>query len=531
MLRPRKYTGPKLDNSISIEVRLFLACLSGVLLTLSFPRFSLAPLAWLALVPFFVSIQGQKPRTAALFGLLFGVVHFAGLLYWVTTAMRLYGHLSTLVSISILLLLVVYLALYFAGFAFSLALTEKAGLSLVAAAPALWVSFEYLRSILFTGLPWENLSYSQYATLSLIQVSDITGNYGISFYIVMANSLLGMLFYKRRSRRKTSSLKKSVMAFLVVSLAFWSYGYYRLKDIERKIAKSPTIEAAVIQGNIRQDIKWDQLRQRETIDIYSRLSRKAAESSHAEVIIWPETAVPFCFGEDAPLSREVKDLSRELNCYLLFGAPCYEKRGVDETLLFNSAFLLSPAGSALGRYDKIHLVPFGEYVPVRSLLPFAGKLVASVGDFAPGGDQKPFPAGKVRIGALICFESIFPELARKQVLQGANFLVTMTNDAWFGRSSAPYQHMSMSVFRAVENRVSLARAANTGISTFVEPSGKITRSTAIFEEGFLRETLPVMSEKTIYTRWGDVFPLVCIVFAALMIMYSKWRNKNYVVGA
>lgn len=462
-----------------------------------------------------------------MFGLLFGVAHYSGLLYWVTTTMRLYGHLSTPVSISILLLLVVYLALYSAGFAFSLALTERAGINLISAAPVLWVSFEYLRSILFTGFPWENLSYSQYATLTLIQVTDITGNYGISFYIVMANSLLAMLFCKNRSRKKTGSLKTSTVAFLTVSLIYWGYGYYRLNDVEKKIAKSPKVGAVVVQGNIRQDMKWDQLWQRKTIDIYSRLSRQAADSSNTEIIIWPETAVPFYFGEDGPMSREIKQLPLELNCYLLFGAPHHEKSG-GETLFFNSAFLFSPAGTALGRYDKVHLVPFGEYVPARSLLPFAGKLVASVGDFASGGYQKPFTAGKVRVGTLICFESIFPELARKQVTEGANLLVTLTNDAWFGRSSAPYQHMSMAVFRAVENRVSLARAANTGISTFIEPSGKIVKSTALLEEGFLKEPLPLLSEKTIYTQWGDVFPVVCAAFAALMIMYSNWRNKNHV---
>ncbi|HEC99926.1 MAG TPA: apolipoprotein N-acyltransferase [Proteobacteria bacterium] len=516
-------------SNASFSPRQFLLpVLSGVLLTLSFPKIGVAALAWIALIPLLIAIDGG-PRRAFLSGLIFGLVYYSGLLYWVAGVMHNYGNLSITVSVAILLLLVIYLSLYTAAFACLIAVTKKAGLGIIITAPILWVSLEYLRAKLLTGFPWENISYTQYTNLYVIQICDILGNYGLSFYIVLVNAVLACLIYSQQAgQNRDRPFKLYILALLAISLVYWGYGFYRLQDIEEKIKTSPKIRAAVIQGSIKQDLKWSPLWQRETINIYDGLSREATRGFDTDILIWPETAAPFYFQDGGPLSDIILRLTSDLKTNLLFGAPAYAKAEDGETPYFNSAYLLS-ASDAIHRYDKVHLVPFGEYVPARSLLPFAGKLVASIGDFTPGHSPEPLTAAQMRIGVLICFESIFPELARQQVRNGANLLVNITNDAWFGRSSAPYQHMSMAVFRAVENRISLARAANTGISLFVRPTGEITQATPLFTPAFLREEISLISEKTVYNQWGEVFPVICFILSIMVIFYTGWRI-NHVNG-
>ncbi len=516
-------------KAISYLRHFLLSAFSGVLLVLSFPKVGIAVLAWIALIPLFVSIDNQKPGYAFWLGFAFGLVHYAGLLYWIAGVMHNYGHLPIIVSIAILVLLVVYLSLYTAVFTYITAYAKRAGLSPVITSPILWVSLEYLRSKLLTGFPWENISYSQYSNLYVIQICDILGNYGLSFYIVLVNAILACLIWRQNAvRDRITPFKPCILALVTITLVYWGYGVYRLQDIEQKLKISPKVGTAVIQGSIRQDFKWSPLRQTETVDIYNRLSQAATNGFKTDILIWPETAVPFYFQDPNPLSAAIMQLTNRLQTNLLFGAPAYDRNDEGRTMYFNSAYLLPPQGNIMGRYDKVHLVPFGEYVPARSLLPFAGKLVGSIGDFTPGRSVTPLTVGRLRIGTLICFESIFPELAKEQVRNGANLLVNITNDAWFGRSSAPYQHMSMAVFRAIENRVSLARAANTGVSMFVRPTGEITQSTSLFTQTFLRENVCLLSEKTIYNRLGDFFPTVCFILSIVVISYSKWRNNSYV---
>ncbi|MDD5451350.1 MAG: apolipoprotein N-acyltransferase [Desulfovibrionales bacterium] len=519
-----------ISNTSFSPRQFFLPVLSGLLLTLSFPKIGAAALAWIALIPFLIAIDGGSPRRAFLSGLIFGLVHYSGLLYWVAGVMYNYGNLPVTVSVAILLLLVIYLSLYTAAFACLIAVTKKAGLGIIFTAPVLWVSLEYLRAKLLTGFPWENISYTQYTNLHVIQICDILGNYGLSFYIVLVNAVLASLIYSRQAgQNRARAFKLYIPVLLAVSLVYWGYGFYRLQDIEEKIKTAPRIRAAVVQGSIKQDLKWSPLWQRETINIYDGLSREAARGFDTDILIWPETAAPFYFQDGGPLSDTILRLTGDLKTNLLFGAPAYAKAEDGKPLYLNSAYLLSANEGAIHRYDKVRLVPFGEYVPARPLLPFIGKLVASVGDFTPGRSLKPLAAARMRIGILICFESIFPELARQQVRNGANLLVNITNDAWFGRSSAPYQHMSMAVFRAVENRISLARAANTGISLFVRPTGEITQTTSLFTPAFLREEIVLVSEKTVYNQWGEFFPVICFIFGIMVIFYTGWRF-NHVNG-
>jgi apolipoprotein N-acyltransferase len=237
------------------------------------------------------------------------------------------------------------------------------------------------------------------------------------------------------------------------------------------------------------------------------------------LIVWPETATPFFFQEEFNLSSVVRTIPRLSSDWLLFGSPSYLAEG-SRTFYMNSAFLLSPDGKISGKYDKMHLVPYGEYVPLRNFFPFINKLVAGIGDFRKGEGINPLNIGNHSLGILICYEGIFPELSREYKARGANLLVNITNDAWFGRTSAPYQHLSMTVFRAVENRIYFLRSANTGISAIISPTGQIIKKTGLFERSVLRGSVKFLDRKTIYALYGDIFVYICLVLLGVIIFSS-----------
>jgi apolipoprotein N-acyltransferase len=297
------------------------------------------------------------------------------------------------------------------------------------------------------------------------------------------------------------------------------YGFYRLKTPER----GDTLRVALTQGNIPQDIKWDPAFQEATIAVYERLSRQACAGG-SDLVVWPESAAPFYLQDDVKYAGRIKSLAAELKTCMVVGSPAFEM-DKQRTRYLNSAFLLAPDGEILGRSDKMHLVPFGEYVPLARFLPFVNKLVAGIGDFSPGAALTPLETGKGKIGVLICFEGIFPELSRDYVRAGSRLLVNITNDAWFGRSSAPYQHLSMTVFRAVENRVPLVRAANTGITSIIDSRGHIRSMTQIFKEACISGEVRLGEKVTLYTRVGDLFALICLA-GALLITVLSFRKKK-----
>jgi apolipoprotein N-acyltransferase len=284
------------------------------------------------------------------------------------------------------------------------------------------------------------------------------------------------------------------------------------------------MDVALIQGNIDQSIKWNPQNQQETLTTYKSLSNlKPALSSR--LIVWPETAVPFYFQDMDDRSRQVYQVAKETRNWLLFGSPSYIKEPGSSASYLNSAFLVSPAGAVAGRYDKVHLVPYGEYVPLRSLFPFIGKLVVGVGDFRAGEGYHPLAMNNHQIGVLICYEAIFPEASRIYKNKGAELLVNITNDAWFGFSSAPYQHLSMTVFRAVENRLYLVRAANTGISAIVDPAGNIVSRTALFVATSLSGQVRFIDTRTFYMAYGDVFVYLCLISLAVILLNFRKERK------
>ena len=499
-----------------------LSLLSGILLIFSFPRFDLEFLAWFALVPLFYIIEGKRLFDSFVLGCSTGFISFLGILYWIIVAVHTYGNVPLIPSGLILLLLVVFLSLFIGAFTFLTRLIQiRSGLQTIFFTPLLWVTLEYLRSFLLTGFPWANLGHSQYLNLPFIQMADITGVYGLSFVILLVNATL---FWVLHQWPKRSFPFREVTLTALILLGFLIYGYGKMRTIDRQVLRQPILKVGLIQGNIDQSIKWDESFQKETLKIYERLSFKVAEGK-PDLIIWPETATPFFFQEAKEYQPLVLDIPKRTDAFLLFGSPSYkiERAKVNQ---YNSAYLASPPGELAGRYDKIHLVPFGEYVPLSKLLFFIGSLGEGIGDFKSGKKIFNFSIPQGQFGVLICFEIIFPDLCRRFVRRGADFLVTITNDAWFGRTSAPYQHFAFATFRAVENRVFIARAANTGISGFIDPKGKIVKQGGIFTEEAMNGTIRLMKSRTFYTLYGDIFAWICSGFSIFLLGYAFLQERS-----
>lgn len=498
------------------------AALSGFLLAASFPTFELHYLAWVALIPLLLALKGKTVKQGFWLGGIMGTAFFVGTVYWVTNSVHFYGHVPLVLASLVTLLLCVYLALYVGLFgAASVHVRKHHPTLFLIAAPALWTSLELARTYVFSGFPWSLVGYSQYSVLPVIQIADLTGVYGISFLIVLVNAGIAEFLLDRKKHR-------GLVAIAIVMIAVLGYGWVKLETPE----KTGGLVVSVVQGNIEQDKKWDPAYQAQTIAVYTKLTQDALKQQ-PDLIIWPETATPFYFNSpresDLVLSKDLIAFVEENETPLLFGSPTFEVKPNRRITASNSAFLLSSDGSINARYDKIHLVPFGEYVPLRSILFFVEKMVEAIGDFQAGDVYtvmtvpygNPEHGSKASVSTLICYEIIFPDLVRQFVNHGATVITTVTNDAWFGKTAAPFQHFSMAVFRAVENRVPVARAANTGVSGFIDAKGKILETSKIFTEAQLTRTLTPGTEKTFYTRHGDWFSYACLVLSLMLIVFFQ----------
>ncbi len=498
-----------------------LALLSGVLTALSFPKAGLWPLAWIGFIPLFLACRHKRAGLAFRLGFLAGLANFGGILYWINIVVTRYGHLPWWLSLWVFLLLVAYLALYPATALWFTRWAELRGVTPLLSFPLAWCSLEYLRSFALSGFPWGTLGYSQYRLLPLIQIADITGVYGLSFLLAFANAVIFLLLRRMVRGAPYPWPKKSCLLLVFMVAATLGYGALRL----HQPPDGATLKVALIQGNIPQDVKWDPSFQEATVQIYERLTRQAMASARLDLIVWPESAAPFFVQDEPRLSARLGALSRAAGAGLIVGSPAVEREG-ERMRYLNSAFLFTPNGAIGPRSDKLHLVPFGEYVPLAKLLPFVNKMVARIGDFVPGTKFVTFPTGKGDAGVLVCFEGIFPELARGYIRQGSRFLVNITNDAWFGTSSAPWQHLSMYAFRAVENRAPVVRAANTGISSLIDSTGRITDTTALFQEAVLVGEIRLTNRVTFYTRHGELFiHLLCGAFVVMLVATAR-RKKG-----
>lgn len=501
-----------------------LAMASGVLIALSFPTPGLSLMAWIALIPLLIAMEGSTPRTAFRVGCTCGVTAYALILYWLNIVFTRYGHLPWSVSIPVYLLLVFWLALFYGLSTCVAQLGENAGIKTAFTLPVAWVAFDFIRSFLFSGFAWAMLGHSQFRTLPLVQIADLGGVYGITLLIVLANVVLYRAL-RAISGAKVAYPVKSAVILLILLAATLFYGFNRLQRPDQ--ADSKPLRVALIQGNIPQDVKWSPEFREKTVDTYERLTREAARNG-VDLIVWPESAVPFFFQDEALPAERIRQLARDTGSHLLLGSPAHELRN-GRNVFLNSAFMLSPMGETTGRADKLHLVPFGEYVPLGNILTFINKIVVGIGDFAPGERALPLEANGVKLGIQVCYEVIFPELAREYVQAGARVLVAITNDAWFGRSSAPYQHLSIATFRAIETRTPLIRAANTGITAIVDQNGHISDMTGLFVEGYRTGEIEPGSGQSLYLTIGDAPAWLCLLLTAGVALLA-WRKQNKTIN-
>ncbi|MFZ5861882.1 MAG: apolipoprotein N-acyltransferase [Nitrospirota bacterium] len=523
--------------------QLVAAGFSGLLLILSFPRPQFPLLAWFALVPLLLAVTTASPRRAFLLGWITGITFFTGSLRWIAYTMVHYGHLLEWLSYLVLLLLTAYLALYVGLFAWTArVLLDQPTWIRLSALPAAWTALEFARTYLLTGFPWAVLGYSQAGTLPVIQIAELTGVYGVSYVIVLVNAALAVALTAPRPagemplpipvasfvpvappsvpRRSLAALLTAALTLTVVLV----YGHWRLDHLSRADAAIEPLRVAVVQGNVDQDRKWDPAFLRATIDRYHALTREQT-TAPLDLVVWPEAAMPFFFERDAAYREELLAFVAETKTPLLFGSPAIDQRGGRAPRLYNSAYLVTETGEAAGRYDKVHLVPFGEYVPLERLLVFVNKMVDGIGEFAPGNDVTVFSLERFRLGVMICYEVVFPDLTRRAVRNGATVIAAITNDAWFGDSAAPYQHLDMVALRAVENRVPFARAANTGVSGFIAATGRVSAATDLFVPASRANPLAPRAETTWYTRSGDAFAWACAAFTVVSLARATRRRR------
>ncbi|MEI8013847.1 MAG: apolipoprotein N-acyltransferase [Nitrospira sp.] len=530
----------------SLARSLVLAGASGLFIPLSFPKSDLELLAWIALVPLHWALDGKTKAHAFWIGWLSGTIAFTGMMAWVVTAMTTYGKVPLPISYAILLLLTAYLGLYVglyaAGAVWFRSLIPRYGFFVF---PCLWVTLELIRTYALSGMPWGLLGYSQYRQIEIIQIADHMGVYGVSFLIVLVNVALAeflswLMPYFRNFRPARLPWELAAMAALLVTLS-WQYGLFTLSETPFSDIPRSSISVGVVQPNVDQAVKWDTAYREETIARFDRLTEKLGRAT--DLVVWPEAATPFVFEREPVYQLQLMALANRAQAPILFGSPALRFYPDRRPYLMNSAYLLAPDGQLLGRYDKHHLVPFGEYIPFKSsFLSFLDKLVEGIGDFEPGTGPtvltftpkpKSATAGTagttlrpINFGVAICYEVIFPNLVRQFAANGAEFLVTVTNDAWFGPSAAASQHFSMVVFRSVENHLAFARSANTGISGFIDPFGRIVEATPIFTEQAVKATMQVWRPYTFYSRHGDVFAYGCAIICALLFLFGIFRSKE-----
>ncbi len=485
------------------------ACaVSGAMLSFAFPRANLFPVAWFAAAPFMYYIYRLPWKQALLSAFVFGAALFAGLLYWVI----LFGFLP------FILLAAVQSLLYIVGYA---ALAKALGSRLgpwgrMLLLPSLWVLMEWINSLWITGFPWGNIGYSQYRILCLVQLCSVTGAWGISFLVAMSNAVLANIIAALKQTSDTSFIRWQAVIVIVFVGAVWIFGAKSM-DGSRPIGKP--LRAGVVQGNIDPNEQHDTQYQTKFWRTYSTLTREAADDG-ARIIVWPEGIAPGYIRRDPVLLHRLTTIAEESGgVTLLMGG----RDEGDEGQVYNCAFLIGPPTGLLDRYIKVHLVPFGEFVMLRNYLPIVERYPVLSYDVTAGREFNVLKSNSDRIGTVICFESIFPQISRKLADSGAEILCVITNDAWFEKTAAAEQHMSKSVFRAVENRRYLLHGAATGISCIIDPCGRILESAGLFEEKLLVSDITLISGKSFYTKHGDWFVYFCIAACFLLGLSSCRR--------
>jgi len=509
---------------------------SGLMLALSFPGAGWAQLAWVGLVPLMLSARVVSPRRAALLGWLSGVVFFLISLSWLCNmASTVEGTGFKAVSILSYILLAFYCGIFFIPLPVLVSTWSQRwdttrwwrNLLLMAAAAVMWTGSEYVRSFLFTGFPWNLLGVSQYTNLSIIQVAGWGGVYAVSALVAWMNTAVFVTlvqYIAGSRRRKYRPHVELMLGVLLVALA----AAYGLRILFHRPEQEPPIRLALVQPNIPQLEKWNVEHTRKIYDRLETLTQTATRVDDIDLVIWPETALPD-FIRVSQSSRKLVEKLAARGVPLLVGSMDVNFEGMRQTY-YNSSMLYETNGIMLTKYDKQHLVPFGEYVPfpgvLRKFTPIDADFIGSdVSTIFNLRDLAPF-------SALICFEDIIPPLASKAVRGGARWLVNQTNDAWFDPSAQSEQHMAHAVFRCIENRVPMARCCNTGVTCIIDVYGNVQRAMDVRISGFSTKELhpaPAGSPQTFYTRHGDIFAKTCLVLSTMMfiLMGSKaWKKRR-----
>ena len=512
----------------SRRIDLALAAASGLLLALSFPSPGVSALAWIALAPLLVALARPSSRIpdhrdrpvgwAFCLGLVTGLVYFTGTLYWVGGVMTRYGDLSPWSAWPVAAALIAFMALYPALFAaVQRRLVVLYGPMAILAAPLVWVASEYGRAHLFGGFPWVLLGYSQATVLPVAQFASVVGVFGVSGLVAAASAAAVVAALPRAGRARIGAAGAILGA--IAAVVIWGQA-----RVTRGVLTTvgDRVQVGLVQGNVDQAEKWDPARASSIFEEYLRLTQQAIDEG-ARLILWPESSTPFGFDQDPAGADRVRALARASGASILLGSNQVEA-GPPERW-YNAAYLVGPDGAVGGIYRKIHLVPFGEYVPLKRLLFFAAPLVQAVSDFSPGSEAVVFQVGGHRFSTAICYEIVYPALVRRFVSGGSELLTTITNDAWFGRSSAPYQHFEQASMRAIEEGRYLARAANTGVSGIVDPYGRVLARSGLFESAVLTGEVRYSDLQTIYARYGDVFAWASVL-ASLALLLTAPSTPN-----
>jgi apolipoprotein N-acyltransferase len=495
-----------------------LAMVSGALFVLSFPKFGHPAFGWIALTPLLVALSGATLRRAFLLGLATGVIYFTGTLYWITRVMAVYGGLQTWVAVLINGALIAYLAVFPALFAlFTRRIVMAYGRPALLAAPIVWVATELGRSYI-TSFPWELLGYSQVTVLPIAQLASLFGVYGLSMLVAAVSAALAFAAAGPR-QGPVRYMPAAGALMMVLAIAVW--GSRRVAASEWTRAGEP-IRIGMIQGNVDQAQKWDVKRASAIFQEYVNLTRQAIREG-SQLVLWPESSTPFLFEEDLPAAAVVRTLAQQARVPIVFGSDQIERGHPDR--FFNSAFLVRADGTTGGVYRKMHLVPFGEYVPFQRLLFFAAPLTEQAGTFSPGLNPELLPVDGHRLSVAICYEVVYPDLVRQFVAGGSQLLTTITNDAWFGQTSAPVQHFQQAAMRAIENGRYLVRSANTGISGIVDPYGRVLAQTPIFESAVLVGEARFLRTSTFFSRHGDVLAYASVVATLVLLVVASRRVK------
>jgi apolipoprotein N-acyltransferase len=440
--------------------------------------------------------------------------------------MTTFGGLQTWLAVIAAALLVAYLALFPAAFSLIFARCYRSyHFAAYLLAPCIWVTTELGRQYLWDGFPWALLGYSQVTALPVAQSASVVGVYGLSWMVSAVGASLAAMVIERG---RTRWVLAGCVTVLVGGASIW--GSVRLRSSPLTSAGEP-VRVAVIQGNILQEDKNDAYSgNAEVADLiaqrYLDMTRQALGAG-ATFVMWPESSTPFYFERDLLRGGAIRRLAHEANATLLIGSDQVEQMKASsdtdkpQEFYYNAAFLVKPDGQVGAVYRKMHLVPFGEYVPLSSLLFFVGPIVEAVSAFTPGQDPVLLPVGGHKVSTAICYEVIFPNLINRFVRDGSELLTTITNDAWYGRSSAAYQHWDQASMRAIEQGRYLARAANTGISGFVDPYGRVMEKTELFTQNIVLGDLRFITSRTIYSRLGDLVAWLSLAVVAAALAGTR----------